>query len=118
LVNERERLAELYRASDLFVFPSRREGLPNVVLEAMASGLPVIISNLPVLENVIANGANGLIVPIDDLESLKVAIVKLNNDPLRCQQLGQRARSYIEFNHGFKTWQTELTIIYKRLLIK
>ena len=50
LVQDRSVLADLFRSADIFVFPSRREGLGNVVLEAMATRLPVIASQLPVLE--------------------------------------------------------------------
>src|SRR5262249_23074031 len=59
--NEIERF---YRAADVFVLPSSREGLPNALLEAMASGLACIVTMLPgVTDTVIEDGRNGLLVP-------------------------------------------------------
>ena len=59
LIGDRERLSEFFRAADIFVFPSRNEGLGNVVLEAMSSGLPCLTSALPVLQTVIRDGQTG-----------------------------------------------------------
>lgn len=116
LVRDREKLAEIYRAADIFVFPSRNEGLPNVLLEAMASGLPVIVSRLPGLETVIQHEENGVFIPIDDAEALCDSILNLIDKPLLGQQLGCKARRYVEENHGFETWQAQLIKVYEDLL--
>lgn len=115
LVNDRNMLADLFRASDIFVFPSRREGLGNVVLEAMASGLPVIISDLPVLARVIKVRENGLVVPIDDDMQLAEAITCLNKDELLSKELGKAAQEYTVENHRFLSWQKSLVEIYQKL---
>ena len=116
LLNDRTLLAEHYRAADVFVFPSRNEGLPNVVLEAMASGLPVVVSQLPVLEKVIHHGENGMFVPIDDAAALENAILRVSNDPIQAKRLGTVARSYVLQEHSFLAWQSELVSIYQELL--
>lgn len=116
LVEERAQLAEIYRASDLFVFPSRNEGLPNVVLEAMACALPVVVSNLPVLRNVIRDGENGFFVPLEDAGSLIKAIVSIAQNPILAGKIGQAARQYVVASHGFEEWQWQLQQVYRRLL--
>jgi glycosyltransferase involved in cell wall biosynthesis len=115
LIKDRETLAELYHTADGFVFPSRREGLPNVVLEAMTSGLPVIASDLPGLKPVITHGQNGFIVPIGDIDSLIQAIIDLVENPEGAAQLGKNARNHILTHHSFSTWQTYLVKIYQNL---
>jgi len=115
LIKDREILAELNRAADIFVFPSRNEGLGNVVLEAMASGLPVIISDLPPLRNVIIDGINGKVVPIDDVEKLSQIIIQLLKDPYLSEKLKINARDYIENNHSFSEWQSRLVQIYNEV---
>lgn len=82
-----------YRAADLFVLPSDREGLPNALLEAMASGLPCITSRLSgITDLVIHDGTNGLLVPPGDAAALERALRFLLENPLRARELGQRAR--------------------------
>ncbi len=116
LVAGRETLSEVYRTADAFVFPSRKEGLPNVVLEAMASGLPVIVSDLPGLKNVVSPCKTGVVIPIGDIDALENAIVALVSSKTGKNTLGEAARAYIFENHGFGAWQAELVRLYKKLL--
>lgn len=115
LIQDREELSDLYRAADAFVFPSRNEGMPNVVLEAMASGLPVIVSRLPVLQSVITDGENGLFVPLDDSSELASAINSLWYDWDRTISLGQHAVAYVTAHHNFEQWQIQLSRFYRQL---
>ena len=116
LVNDRSKLSDYYRASDIFIFPSRREGLGNVVLEAMASGLPVVVSDLPVLQSVISHQENGIMVPIGDVAGFSKAIITLKENPAASAKLGQNARAYVCQHHSFAQWQSDLTKIYQDLL--
>ncbi len=78
-----------YSAIDLLAFPSFSEGLPNVVLEAMASGLPIVGSDHPgVVE---ALGDAGMIVPTGNPKALANAIVKVLSDPQLTQQMSRAA---------------------------
>ena len=117
LIQDREELANLYRAADIFVFPSRNEGLGNVVLEAMACGLPVVVSRLPVLEGIIADRENGFFVPIGDTEALKNAILALAANPPLALKIGKNARNYVMSHHRFDQWQAQLVDFYKGLLV-
>lgn len=116
LIQDRQRLAEIFRASDIFVFPSKKEGLGNVVLEAMASGLPVVVSQLPVLDNIIKHEENGLVVPIGDGDALRDSIVVLKDDRSLAEKIGYNARHYIEKNLSPIQWQKQLVHIYDGLL--
>jgi len=89
---ERLQLNERYKRSNLFLFPSRHEGMPNAVLEAMASGLPVIASRIAGNEELVINDETGLLFPSENVEALRDALKKLLNDaPLR-QQMGTASR--------------------------
>lgn len=117
IISDRNRLAEAYQAADVFVFPSRNEGLPNVVLEAMACGLPVIVSELPGLKHVVEPGQNGIIVPIGDIDALSAEIQTVADDQALASRLGRHAPLYIESVHGFETWQNEITLHYQKLAL-
>lgn len=74
----------LFRAADLFAFPSEREGFGLVVLEAQAAGLPVVASDLPVLREFLSDGEDCVMVPVGDAEALAGALVTtLADDALR-----------------------------------
>jgi glycosyltransferase involved in cell wall biosynthesis len=91
---------EYLRAADLFVLPSRREGLPVALLEAMACGLPCIASRLPgSTETIIDDGRNGVLVPPGDVAALADAIAALLADPERRRALGAAAR--VTITHRF-----------------
>ena len=84
------------RAADLFVLPSKREGLPVALLEAMACGLPCVASRLPgSTEAIIEDGSNGLLVAPGDVAALTHAIGKLLDDQDLRHRLGAAARATI-----------------------
>jgi len=85
-------LRDYYRSADVFVLPSinlngRTEGLGVVVLEAMASGCPVIGSNVGGIPDIITDGENGILVPERDPHILAREIIHLLSDKERCQSL-------------------------------
>lgn len=73
-------LRELYRTADIFVLPSEREGMPLVLLEAMAMGLPVVATDIPGNRDVIVDGVNGTLVPLDDPQALRQALLTIATD--------------------------------------
>lgn len=85
---------DFYRAADLFVFPSRGEGLPNALIEAHAAGLPSVAAQIEgVTDDVVDEGNTGLIVPQDDVAELARALVALMQDDTRRRQMGLAARA-------------------------
>jgi glycogen synthase len=93
---DRDALAAVYRAADVFVLPSRDEGMPNVLLEAMASGLPAVASRVAGAEDLVADGETGFLVPPDDPEALATALRRLIGDPALRAAMGARARMRAE----------------------
>jgi glycosyltransferase involved in cell wall biosynthesis len=73
-------IRDYYEAIDLLVLPSRSEGLPNVVLEALSLSLPVVATNVGAVSEVLSDGETGWIVPPDDPEALAQAIVAVFAD--------------------------------------
>ena len=84
----------LYRASDLFVLSPRvardgdRDGLPNVVLEALSQGLPVVATRVSALPELVEDGVSGRLVPPEDPAALAGALTELIHDPAARQRLG------------------------------
>ncbi|MGV3461100.1 MAG: glycosyltransferase family 4 protein [Flavobacterium sp.] len=82
-------------ASDVFAFPSYREGFPNVVLQAGALGLPCIVSNINGSNEIITHNENGLIVPVKNTEQLFEAMQLLLNDRILREKLASKARETV-----------------------
>jgi phosphatidyl-myo-inositol dimannoside synthase len=95
----RDTLPDLYRAADLFVLPAVHDakgnvdGLPNVILEAMASGLPVVASGISGIPLAIRDGDEGLLVEEGRPDLLAAALHELIADPPRRRAMGERARA-------------------------
>jgi len=98
---DRKLIAERYRQADLFVFPSRDEGMPNVVLEAMASGLPVVATAIAGSEELVREGENGHLVPPEDAAAMTTAIAHLLAEPKIRRTMGEASRRRIEQEY---TW--------------
>lgn len=114
LIKEKELLADFYRVSDVFVFPSHREGLGNVVLEAMSSGLPVVASELPVLRDVIKNNVDGVFVPIGEHQAIVDSLLYILRNPAFQRKLGHEAVSSVSKCHRYKDWEKGLISLYKK----
>lgn len=82
-ISGKEKL-KIFKGSDIFLLPTNAEGFPNSVIEAMASKLPIISSNISQISCIIEDGKEGLLVPLGDSKALYKAILKLyNNKKLR-----------------------------------
>ena len=101
-------LAEVYASADVFVFPSTTDTFGNVVLEAQASGLPVIVSDRGGPSENIEDGKTGLVCKADDLESLLLSMETLVFNPKVRHSMGAEARKYVKarsFESAFlKLW--------------
>lgn len=87
-----EKMPELYADHDALVFPSLMEGLPTVVMEAMASGMPVITTETCGMPDVIEDDFNGLLIPPADAKALREAIIRVAGSAELRERLGKAAQ--------------------------
>lgn len=111
----REQLIEQYHWSNLFLFPSRHEGMPNAVLEAMASGLPVIASRIAGSEELVSNGETGFLFPSEDIEALRDALHKLISDTALRQTMGNVARRHMEERYSWAATAKQYTLLLEKV---
>jgi glycosyltransferase involved in cell wall biosynthesis len=86
---------EYLRASDMLVLPTLSEGMSNVILEAMATGIPVISTNVSSNPEIIDDGIDGILLAVEDKEGLKEKIIKIMLNEAFAQNIGQNARKKI-----------------------
>ena len=84
--------AQLFVDSDIFVLPSYSEGCPNALLEAMAAGLPVVVTPVGGIPDIVQEGINGLITTTRSADSVELALAKLIADPELRIAMGHRNR--------------------------
>ena len=103
-------------ASDCLVLPSYREGFPNSPLEAGAMGLPCIVTDINGSNEIIAEGENGLIVPVKDTEALYSAMVKLLENKDLCRKMGENARPMVASRYSREIVWNSLKEFYREIL--
>ena len=86
----------LYGAMDIFVLPSYREGFPRAAMEAAASGIPIVATDIRGCREVVAHGENGLLVPVRDGDALAAAITRLSDDADLRTRMGEAGRAKAE----------------------
>jgi glycosyltransferase involved in cell wall biosynthesis len=109
-------VAPFYQQADIFVLTSDWEGTPNVILEAMASGIPVVATKVGGVPDIIQNAQNGFLVNSDDVNELvKVMNNLIENQSLR-HEIGERGRSYVENHHALDLLPVFLSKLYTSVL--
>jgi len=98
------------------VLPSYREGLPKVLLEAAASGRPMIATDVPGCREVVEPGVTGQLVPARDAAGLAEAMLGLLADPERCRQMGTQARRLAEREFGVEAVVSRTLAVYRECL--
>ena len=91
----REDLSAVHQASDLFVLPSLEEGMSVALLEAMAAGLPVVVTDIPGNRLLVDHDRHGLLVPTEDAEALSAAVTRIFADPDMAARLGVAGRDRV-----------------------
>jgi glycosyltransferase involved in cell wall biosynthesis len=114
-VVESGRMQELYAEHDVFLFPSMMEGLPSVLLEAMATGMPVITTETCGMPDVVENGYNGILIPPASATSIKEAVLRLANSRELRQELGQAARETMK-RYTWERAGSQLEALYLHVL--
>jgi len=111
----RDDISELLHSSGLAVLPSRWEGMPNAVLEAMSCGLPCVATRVSGSEDIISHGVNGLLVEPEDYQGIAQALLTLLNDPLLSQKYGHAARETIERHYSLEQVMDRYIELYQRI---
>jgi glycosyltransferase involved in cell wall biosynthesis len=108
--------APYYRAMDVFVLPTWREGFPNAVLEAAATGLPVVTTESTGARDSVLPEVTGLLIPPGHPEAIYEAVMKLIRDPQRRGCMGQSARAWT-LKHYVEARVVGMTVDYYKSLI-
>jgi colanic acid/amylovoran biosynthesis glycosyltransferase len=114
-----EEISRLMAQSHLFLLPSvtasdgDKEGTPTVLLEAQATGLPVISTTHAGIPEIVADGDAGLLVPERDSDSLADALSELLENPDRWPAMGQAGREYVETTHSIPAVTNTLVDLYR-----
>lgn len=90
-----EQARNVYRQNDALILPSRLEGFPNVVLEGMEAGIPVIATRVGAIPEIIRDGRDGYIVDVKDVNAMAERIADLRDNPDKRSSMGQSARERI-----------------------
>jgi glycosyltransferase involved in cell wall biosynthesis len=111
-------IVALLQSAWAFVLPSRWEGMPNALLEAMACGLPCVATRVSGSEDLIADGTNGLLVEPEQPAEMAQALRRIIEDAGLAQRLGQQAAATVVREYQLSTVVEQCLDLYRRLLAK
>lgn len=117
-LGQRSDVNQILKAFDIFVFPSLTEGLPLVVIEAMATGLPIVASHVGGIPELVVNGETGFLVSPTSKEEIKEAIIKLLNNPELRKEMGQIARKRFETHFSLPQMVQKYIEVYEEVVKK
>lgn len=116
LPGERNDVAEVMRGLDCFVLPSIAEGISNTILEAMASGLPVIATHVGGNGELVDEGTSGMLVPARDSEALSAAILRYFRRPVLGHRHGASGRALVERRFSLDAMVNRYQSLYDQCL--
>lgn len=116
LAGERDDVPRIMRGLDLFVLPSLAEGISNTILEAMASGLPVVATAVGGNPELVRDGRTGTLVPPADPQAMAQAMLDYYADAAECRRQGREARQAAEHDFSMTAMVSGYVAIYDRML--
>lgn len=116
LPGKREDIPAILQTLDCFVLPSLAEGISNTILEAMASGVPVIATDVGGNGELVVEGVTGRLVPREDVEAMAAAILGFAEQPGFAQKMGAAARAAVERDFSLEVMAFRYADLYHRLL--
>lgn len=109
-------MSAVYRAADVLVLTSDHEGTPNVLLEAMASGLPVVATRVGGVAEIVKHTETGYLAEPEDQDALADALLQIMENENVRRELGARAREYVIANHSMQRLPAHLQELYEATL--
>jgi glycosyltransferase involved in cell wall biosynthesis len=113
-----EDVAAWYPALDLVVLPSLSEGLPNVAMEAMLFGKPVVATNVGGVPEVVEDGVTGIVVPPRDAKALADAVIEMLSSPGLMAEYGVRGRNKVLEEFSPQVRAQSMIVLYDAILSK
>ena len=114
-VGEHKNIADWYRTLDLFVAPQRWEGFGLTPLEAMATAVPVVATDVGAFSELVTEGETGAVIPVDDLPKMQSATSALLDDPDTMHHWGENARRHATQRFALDGEATSLGTLYVRI---
>jgi glycosyltransferase involved in cell wall biosynthesis len=114
----RRDLTTIYAATDVFVITSKNEGTPVALIEAMASGVPGVSTDVGGVRDVIADESLGRVVPPDDARALAQAVLDLLDDPEARNTMAMAARQSSLARFGFSRLTADIAALYRQVLAR
>ncbi|MBN1478927.1 glycosyltransferase family 1 protein [candidate division KSB1 bacterium] len=116
---QQENVMDYYQAADIYIHPSRKEGQPNAMLEAMACGLPVIANLLPgITDEILQTGRYGYLANVENPRQFAAAIRVLVNNRFLRVRVGEQAREHIMANYSIKNVAQQYLSLYSSIIHK
>jgi glycosyltransferase involved in cell wall biosynthesis len=112
VTNLRQHLA----GADIFVLPSRSEGFSNAIIEAMASSLPVVATDVGGNGEAVKDGVTGFLVPPEDPDALATTILRLLSDPIQAKAMGAAGRNVVAERFTTEAMMNQIAGAYRKLL--
>lgn len=117
-VNDTAELVELYRQSDIFILPSRLEGMSLSLLEAQACGLPCVVGRSSSMSEVVSDCVNGYVCDLNSIDEFLAAVIRLGNSSELREKMGEAARSNIVNNFSREKMVNAYVSLYKEISSK
>lgn len=112
----RRDLPDLFRAMDVFSLSSLWEGFPIALLSAMAAGLPVVVTQVGGIPEIVRDGENGLLVPPGDAKKLAAALNRFREDPVTASSCGKSAAETIRKGYSHRRTTQKVMEVYEEVL--
>ncbi|PHS74388.1 MAG: sugar transferase [Porticoccus sp.] len=113
---DRNDVPVLMQLMDIFILPSLAEGISNTLLEAMASGLPVIATSVGGNVELVEDGVNGRLVPVNNVSAMANAVAELVDDPALRQSMGEKGLALVRTTFNWEKTVTNYLAVYDTLL--
>lgn len=115
-LGERSDVPRLLRTLDVLVMPSMHEGIPQVGMQALACGTPLIASDVGGLPSIVKHGETGLLVKPGDVEELAASLCRILDKKEEARHMARQGRAFVERHHGLEQMLDALEAIYRRYL--